>query len=123
MTKVIDFEEKSFFGNLKTKVAINTSNLSCRTLRDNNRPSHRHVFDDIKTLYFKAHSLQSISSPIEGIESETVKNKEHDEIEQRYWNKKSAIMNGFEKFFDFYKDKFLENLKKLMNHLPDDSLM
>ena len=61
MAKVIDFEEKSFFGKLKTKAAINTINLSSRTIRDNNRPSHyRNVFDDIKSLYFKAHSVQSI---------------------------------------------------------------
>ena len=61
MAKVIDFEEKSFFGKLKIKAAINTINLSSRTIRDNNRPSHyRNVFDDIKSLYFKAHSVQSI---------------------------------------------------------------
>ena len=117
MTKVIDFEEKSFFGNLKTKAAKNTINLSYRTIRDNNRPSHyRNVFDDIKTLYFKAHSVQSISSLIECIESETETDKEYDEIEQRCENKKSTII------FNFYKDRFLENVKKLMNHLPNDCL-
>ena len=117
MTKVIDFEEKSFCGNLKTKAAKNTINLSYRTIRDNNRPSHyRNVFDDIKTLYFKAHSVQSISILIECIESETETDKEYDEIEQRYENKKSAII------FNFYKDRFLENVKKLMNHLPNDCL-
>ena len=42
--------------------------------------------------------------------------------EQRYENKKSAIMNKSGKFFNFYKNKFLENVKKLMNRLPDDSL-
>ena len=31
-------------------------------------------------------------------------------------------MNEFDKSFNFYKSKFLENVKKLMNHLPDDSL-
>ena len=51
--------------------------------------------------------MQSISSPIEGIESETEKNKEHDEIEQRYLNKKSAIMNEFEKFFLFLQGQIL----------------
>ena len=81
MIKVTDFEEKSFFGNLKSKASINTINLSCRTIRDNNRPSHyRNVFEGIETLYFKAHSLQSISSPIEGIESETETDKEYDKI-------------------------------------------
>ena len=118
MTKIIDVEEKSFFGNLKTKAAINTINLSSyRTIRDNNRPSHyRNVFDDIKTLYFKAHSVQSISSLTECIESETETDKEYDEIEQRCENKKSTII------FNFYKDRFLENVKKLMNHLPNDCL-
>ena len=117
MTKIIDFEEKSFFGNLKTKAAINIINLSYRTIRDNNRPSHyRNVFDDIKTLYFKAHSVQSISILIECIESETETDKEYDEIEQRYENKKSTII------FNFYKDRFLEKVKMLMNHLPNDCL-
>ena len=123
MTKVIDFEDKSFFGNLKIKTTINTVNLLSRTIRDNNRPSHyRNVFDDIKSLYFKAHSVQSISSPIISIKSETETDKEYDEIEQKHENKKSAIMNGFDKCFNFYKDKFLENVKKLTNHLPNDSL-
>ena len=36
--------------------------------------------------------------------------------------KNLSTLNEFDKFFNFYKDKFLENVKKLMNHLPDDSL-
>ena len=76
---------------MKIKTAINTSNLSSRTIRDNNRPGHyRNVFDDIKTLYFKAHSVRSILSPTKGVESETETENEYDEIEQRYENKKSV---------------------------------
>ena len=113
MIKLTDFEEKSFFENLKIKTAINTSNLSSRTIRDNNRPAHyRNVFDDIKNLYFKAYSVQIISNPIKGVESETETYNEYDEIEQRYENKKSGIMNEFDKFFNLYKSKFLENVKK-----------
>ena len=113
MIKLTDFEEKSFFENLKIKTAINTSNLSSGTIRDNNRPAHyRNVFDDIKNLYFKAYSVQIISNPIKGIELETETYNEYDEIEQRYENKKSGIMNEFDKFFNFYKSKFLENVKK-----------
>ena len=86
-----NFVRISFFENLKIKTAINTSNLSSRTIRDNNRPGHyRNAFDDIKTLYFKAHSVRSISSPTKGVESETETENEYDEIEQRYENKKSV---------------------------------
>ena len=88
MIKLTDFEEKSFFENLKIKTAISTSNLSSRTIRYNNRPAHyRNVFDDIKTLYFKADPMRSISSPIKGIESETETNNEYNEIEQTCENK------------------------------------
>ena len=59
MTKVIDFEEKSFFGNLKIKTTINAINLSSRTIRDNNRPSHYRNVSMILKL-----SVQSMSSPI-----------------------------------------------------------
>ena len=66
--------------------------------------------------------MRSISSPIKGIESETETNNEYNETEQTCENKNEWVMNEFDKSFNFYKSKFLENVKKLMNHLPDDSL-